>query len=115
MGDTSPHKGPPSTWSGYEARGEGEEDLASLPEAVQAIIEECRAQKSNQTSAAAAVVAAEAPYPCRMYEEAEPGEEDELQLQWMRVDVRGSKRVCRKEFDGCICADIKFQTESISS
>lgn len=29
----------------------------------------------------------ELPYPCRMYESV-PGEEELLQLQWMRIDVR---------------------------
>ena len=87
MDDAGAHGGSPSTWSEYEAQGGGGADLASLPDGVRAIVEECRAQ-SKQTSGGAAA-ANEAPYPCRMYEEAGPGEDDMLQLQWMRVDVRG--------------------------
>lgn len=91
MGDARARLSSPSTWSEYEAQGGGEADLASLPEAVRAIVEESRAQ-TKQTSGVAS--AKEAPYPCRMYEEAGPGEEDMLQLQWMRVDVRGKACCC---------------------
>eukprot|EP00752_Nemacystus_decipiens_P014168 g12599.t1 len=71
---------------GDEAHYGGEADLASLPDGVRAIVEECEAQ-SKQNSGVAAPPEEEAPYPCRMYEEAGPGEEDMLQLQWMRVDM----------------------------
>lgn len=94
MEDAGAHQGSPSTWSECEAQGGDGADLASLPDGVRAIVEECRAQ-SKQTSGAAAAAAKEAPYPCRMYEEAGPGEEDMLQLQWMRVDVRGE--ACYKQ------------------
>lgn len=91
MDDAGAHESSPSTWSKYESQGRDEADLASLPDAVRAIVEEGRAQ-SKQTSgaakAAAAAAANEAPYTHRLYEEAAPGEDDMLQLQWMRVDVR---------------------------
>ncbi|CAM9117135.1 unnamed protein product [Scytosiphon promiscuus] len=75
-----------SSRSGHEHHGGGAAELASLPDAVRAIVEECKAQTSNSISTAAAEED-EMPYPCRMYEETTPGEEDMLQLQWMRVDM----------------------------
>lgn len=64
-----------------------------LPEAVRAIIEQCKAQQQHeQQQTATTNVGGEAgqalPYPCRIYESL-PGEEDLLQLQWMRIDVSG--------------------------
>lgn len=94
MDGTGAHEDSPSTWSEYEAQGGGEADLASLPDGVRAIVEECRAQSKQTSGPAASAAANEAPYPCRMYEEAGPGEDDMLQLQWMRVDVRG--KACEK-------------------
>lgn len=104
MDDATAREDSPTTWSEYDARGGGEPDLASLPAAVRAIVEECRAQSKQTFTTAAAAAAAEGtggtaeeeeamPYPCRMYEEAVPGQEDMLQLQWMRVDVRGAQRM----------------------
>lgn len=92
MDDAGAHVEPPSTFSEYEAHGDDEVDVASLPEAVRSIVEECRAQSNLISGAAAAGTASaanEVPYTCRMYEEAGPGEGDMLQLQWMRFDVRG--------------------------
>lgn len=72
--------------SGYDPQDEI--DLAALPDAVRAIVEECRMQSKGVV--AKPVVAEdgqELPYPCKMYESV-PGEEELLQLQWMRIDVR---------------------------
>lgn len=73
--------------SGHKDQGGSAAELASLPDAVRAIVEECKAQTSKPASTAGAEEE-EMPYPCRMYEESTPGEEDMLQLQWMRIDVR---------------------------
>lgn len=84
MGDTTSQKNECSSWS--DSIGGGEADLASLPAAVRAIVEECRAKSTNPPppeEQAGEVL----PYPCRMYEESVPGEEGMLQLQWMRLDV----------------------------
>lgn len=73
------------TWEEFEARDKT--NLAALPDAVRAIVEECRAQsKPASGKDDLAVDGQELPYPCRMYE-AVPGEEELLQLQWMRIDV----------------------------
>lgn len=78
-------RGEVRSWSEYETRDE--RGLDALPDAVRAIVEECKAQ-SDTTSAKHALAddGQEPPYPCRMYEEV-PGEEELLQLQWMRIDV----------------------------
>lgn len=86
MDDTTSQKNEFSSWSDLETRGGGEADLASLPAAVRAIVEECRVKSTNPPppeQQAGEVL----PYPCRMYEESIPGEEGMLQLQWMRLDV----------------------------
>ena len=88
MEDAGTNQSSTSTLSEYGALDGSGADLASLPDGVRAILEECRAQ-SKTSGAPAAPAAKGAPYPCRMYEEAGPGEEDMLQLQWMRVDVSG--------------------------
>eukprot|EP00903_Cladosiphon_okamuranus_P013875 g12907.t1 len=86
MEESGADQGSSSMWSESKAQGGDGADLASLPDGVQAIVEECRAQ-AKQTSGADATAVKGAPYPCRMYEEAGPGEEDMLQLQWMRIDM----------------------------
>ncbi|CAM9462188.1 unnamed protein product [Ectocarpus fasciculatus] len=86
MGDITSQKNEFSSWSDLESRGGGEADLASLPAAVRAIVEECRVKSTNPPppeQQAGEVL----PYPCRMYEESIPGEEGMLQLQWMRLDM----------------------------
>ena len=94
MDNAGAHEDSPATWSEYEARGGGDEDLALLPDATRALVEECRAQ-SRQTVGAAGDVEEGLPYTSRLYEKAVPGEEDLLQLQWMRVDVRESQQHVR--------------------
>lgn len=129
MDDATAREDSPTIWSDYDARGGDEEDLASLPPAVRAIVEECRAQsKQPSTATTAGGAAAEGtggaaaeeamPYPCRMYEEAVPGQDDMLQLQWMRVDVRGSAYHCvillYSEYDivcGGTCGEIQNQSD----
>ncbi len=92
MGDVGAHQDSPANWSEHEARGGGEEDLAWLPDATRALVEECRAQSKHPVGGAAAGSAEEGPpYTSRLYEEAVPGEEDLLQLQWMRIDVRDER------------------------
>lgn len=88
MGD----KSSPSvtSWSEFEARAAT--DLDALPEAVRAIVEEYRAEQAAAAAATKPTLAEdgrELPYTCRMYESI-PGEEELLQLQWMRLDVRVS-------------------------
>lgn len=70
------------TWSEYESQRQ--QDEAALPDAVKAILEACR-DRSNETSLSSED-REKLPYPCRIYE-AVQGEEELLQLQWMRVDV----------------------------
>ncbi|CAM9238283.1 unnamed protein product [Laminaria digitata] len=93
-------QGDASTWEDFEARDKT--NLAALPDAVRAIVEECRAQsKPGSGNDDLAVDGQELPYPCRMYE-AVPGEEELLQLQWMRIDMSNmdSER-CWGEAPGC--------------
>lgn len=79
-------QGDAGTWEDFEARDKT--NLAALPDAVRAIVEECRAQSKPASAGKEdlAVDGEEVPFPCRMYE-AVPGEEELLQLQWMRIDV----------------------------
>lgn len=69
-------------------------DLAALPDAVRAVLEEFRAQAtaSSTKPPSSAGESQDLPYTCRLYESV-PGEEDLLQLQWMRLDVRTSARL----------------------
>lgn len=93
-------QGDADTWEDFEARDKT--NLDALPDAVRAIVEECRAQsKPASGKDDLAVDGEELPYPCRMYE-AVPGEEELLQLQWMRIDVsiecgRWNKLCCSAE------------------
>lgn len=82
------NKAPDGEAISCEAQARAGNDLAALPEAVRAIVEECRAESAGSVAkpAASADGKQELPYPCRMYESVE-GEEELLQLQWMRVDV----------------------------
>lgn len=79
-------QGDASTWEDFEARDKT--NLAALPDAVRAIVEECRTQSKPASAGKGGLTVdgEEVPYPCRMYE-AVPGEEELLQLQWMRIDV----------------------------
>lgn len=69
-------------------------DLAALPDAVRAVLEEFRAQAAASSTKPPPSVSdsQDLPYTCRLYESI-PGEEELLQLQWMRVDVRMSARL----------------------
>lgn len=90
MSGANPHRDVES-WSDYEDR-DGT-DLAALPEAVRTIVEECRAlSKDVSRSEELAEDGQVLPYPCRLYESVE-GEDELLQLQWMRVDVRGAQNM----------------------
>ncbi|CAM9318614.1 unnamed protein product [Hapterophycus canaliculatus] len=84
MDDANSQDNDDSSRSVHGDQGWGTAELTSLPDAVRAIVEECKAQTSKQTSTGEEE---EMPYPCRMYEESSPGEEDMLQLQWMRIDM----------------------------
>lgn len=85
------HQESPPNWSEYDARGVAEEDLTWLPDATRALVEECRAQSKQPNGGAAGSPAEALPYTRRLYEKAVPGEEDLLQLQWMRIDVREAR------------------------
>lgn len=69
-------------------------DLAALPDAVRAVLEEFRAQAATSSTKPPPSVgdSHDLPYTCRLYESI-PGEEELLQLQWMRVDVRMLERL----------------------
>lgn len=108
--------------SGNGDQGGSAAELASLPDAVRAIVEECKAQTSKPTSTGV-TEEEEMPYPCRMYEESAPGEEDMLQLQWMRIDVRRSAAKRLSTLQHCLrilCMTSaerisKFKSDPISS
>lgn len=91
-------------------------DLAALPDAVRAILGEGRMQSKGV--AAKPVVAGdgqELPYPCKLYE-AVPGEEELLQLQWMRIDVRSSPNaVLIHEFYNCTTAMMLLMSCHVAS
>lgn len=78
-----------NSWAEFDQTREST-DLSSLPEAVRAIVEQCRAQQDAEAAAAKSAITEDGlklPYTCRMYESV-PDEEELLQLQWMRIDVR---------------------------
>lgn len=86
MSDVTSQKNGRSSRGVRDLQGESAE-LAALPDAVKAIVDECKAQTSREHSEAAPDDE-EMPYTCRMYEESTPEEDEVLQLQWMRIDVR---------------------------